>query len=85
MVFKKLDKVRTFEKLDGVANILRMMVYGVCILCVIVFGIKQYAGIITTDQFLLYTVCAMMVVRILHDGKKDQKMGGKQIKAVNNE
>lgn len=63
----------TFEKLGKVADILRMIVYCVCILCEIVFGIRYYDGIITLDQFLLYTVCAIMLVQILHEDKTDRK------------
>ena len=74
-----------FEKLGKVADILRMMVYCVCILCVIVFGIKQHDGIITLDQFLLYTVCAMMVVQILHEGRQDRNKDTKADEAKDNE
>ena len=62
-----------YEKLGLVADILRMIVYCVCILCVIAFGVRYYDGIITLDQFLLYTVCAMMLVQILHRDQKGQK------------
>ena len=74
-----------YEKLGKVADILRTIVHCICIICVIVFGIKQYEGIITLDQFLLYTVCAMMVVQILHEGRKDLNKDDEVEEMKNNE
>ena len=59
-----------FEKLGKMAYILFLIVSSVCILCEIVFGIGYYNGIITLDQFLLYSVCMVMLVEIIHDDRE---------------
>ena len=62
-----------YEKLGKVADILRVIVSCVCILCEVIFCIKYYDGIITLDQFLLYSVCMVIFVQILHRDQKDRK------------
>ena len=65
-----------YEKLGKVADILYWIISGVFILCEGVFIIKYFDGIINTDQLLLYTVCIVSVIQILHRGQKDRKKNG---------
>ena len=59
-----------FEKLGGAAYILSIIVFGICVLCEIAFGAGYYDGTITIDQFLLYSVCAVILMKIMHVDQK---------------
>ena len=85
MVFEKLDKVRTLEKLGKVADILYWVIPNICILCEISVGIGYYDGIITLDQLLLYSVCIAMLAKITHDDQKDRKKENDKKEMINNE
>ena len=68
-----MNKDELLKKLDKTSNIFYWIISGVFVACEIIVGIEYYDSVITFDQFLLYSVCVLMVLHILEEDQKDRK------------
>ena len=62
-----------FERLGKVADIFHLIICCIVVLGEVVFIIRYFDGTINSDQFLLYTVCMLVVIEVLHEGRRDRK------------